>query len=473
VQDAIFREYDIRGKVGSELIIDHIYDLTLSIAWYFKKHAPLATTVAVGMDGRSHSEAIKDEVCRALVDSGFSVLFFGVCSTPALYFGLHTLPVHAGIMVTASHNPKEYNGLKLSIGTATIWGTQIAYIKDLYHQKKNILQPDRQGVVYVYDINNAYIDWLIDHFAPLKNRYMPIVIDCGNATASTVLPQLIEKMQWTGVQLLCAELDSTFSKHEADPTVEKNMYEVRNALATTNDAVCGIGFDGDADRMAAMTTDGTLLPGDKLLTLFALQMLKAYPQLSLVADIKSSEMLLQLLSLRGAHVHLSPSGHAIIKNNMKEYKALLGGELSGHFYFADRYFGYDDGIYAMMRLLELLDNTGKTLTQLLAVLPVTHSSREYRISYDEHLRGTIIETIKNAFVHRADAHMLSIDGIRVVLSYGWAIVRASNTQPVLCIRFESDTAAGLIQLKEEFMTLLNPFFDKAVLYSEFFPERNH
>ncbi len=457
MKDTIFREYDIRGKVGDELIIDEVYNFTRAMAFYFKQKNPATKTIAVGMDGRIHSEAIKNEMCRGFADSGMDVIFVGTCPTPALYYALHTLPVDGGIMITASHNPKEYNGMKVCLGTESVWGKEIGRLRDLYKAGKYV-DSDTIGTIKDQPIVDSYIDWLVDHFKHLIGMHQSVVIDCGNGAAGTVLPSLIKRMQWRNVTLLYEEVDGTYPNHEADPIVEKNMQDVKHMLSTT-DIALGIGLDGDCDRMAPMQKTGQLVPGDKLLALFAQQVLQESPGASIVFDIKSSAGLIELLDTWGGRGCISPSGHSIIKDQMKKHNAKLAGELSCHFFFHDRYFGYDDGIYAMMRLFELLNQTGKSLGQLLEVFPKKVSSPEYRIDYDEDSKHAIIQTLKKTFEGRADVDVLTIDGVRATMPYGWGIVRPSNTQPKLCLRFESDSHEGLQRVKDDFIQALTPYFD--------------
>ena len=293
MKDTIFREYDIRGKVDQELIIDQVYDLTRAIAYYFLQHNQTMKTIAVGMDGRTHSPKIKKEMCRALIDSGLNVLFLGVCPSPALYFALYNEPVDGGLMITASHNTKEYNGIKVCLGTESIWGKELQLIKKLYKEKKHI-DTKQIGTVRDYPIVPKYIDWLVNHFRSLANLDLKVVIDCGNGAAGTVLPELIKKMNWKHISLLYPEVDGTYPNHEADPTVEKNMQDVKELLATT-DFEFGVGLDGDCDRMAVMTKGGKLIPGDQLLAVFTYYLLQNNPQASIVFDIKSSSGLTELI----------------------------------------------------------------------------------------------------------------------------------------------------------------------------------
>ena len=457
MKDTIFREYDIRGKVGEELIIDEVYDLTRAIAYYFKQKNTNISSIAVGMDGRTHSPAIKNEMCRALIDSGINVIFVGMCPSPVLYFALHTISVDGGLMITASHNPKEYNGVKICLGTESIWGKDIKTIGALYKEKKYICA-DTKGTITDYPLIPSYIAWLADNFAHLKHMNLPVVMDCGNGAAGSVIPELIKTMGWNNIQTLYCDVDGTFPNHEADPVVEKNMQDVKQALATSN-AVVGIGFDGDVDRMGAMTKSGQLVPGDKLMAVYAQPIVEKNPGATVVFNVVCSSGLVEILQKWGAQPIMTPVGHSIIQEKMNESGALFGGETSCHFFFKDRHFGFDDGIYAMMRLVEILVQSEKSLEELLKVFPKKVTSREYRISCSDENKFLVVEEIKKELEKRDDVDVLAIDGVRVTFDYGWGIVRPSNTQPVLSMRFESNTPEDLQKVKQEFMRLLVPRLD--------------
>jgi phosphomannomutase / phosphoglucomutase len=459
--DSAFREYDIRGKVGTELNIDEIYHLARTMAAYFVHYNPQVKTVAVGMDGRTHSAQIKAELCRGLMDSGLDVLFIGMCPTPVMYFSLYQLPVDAGLMITASHNPKEFNGIKICLGTEVVWGAKLRELRDWY--KQQIFHPSsKKGIYREHLLINEYVDFLATHFAHLKGMDMPFIIDCGNGAAGTVIPQLITAMEFKNVELLFPEVDGTYPNHEPDPVNEKNMGALKARLAL-GDAALGIGLDGDGDRMAPMTKNGRVVPGDKLLGIFSVAVAQQFPGASVVFDIKSSGALIELLESIGCVPHMSPAGHSIIKTQMKLHNAILGGELSCHFFFADRYFGYDDGIYATLRLLELLVQSGKTLEELLAKFPHKISSTEIRIQCPDDRKEGIVQAVKKQFAERSDVTLITIDGVRAAMSYGWGMVRSSNTQPELCLRFESDTQEGLAHVKKDFAHALAPFIDTALL----------
>ncbi len=464
MQDVIFREYDIRGKVGTELVIDEVADLARAIAYYFVSKNPIVKKIALGMDGRLHSPAIKEQVVKGLTESGLDVEFIGVCTTPVMYFAMHSTNADAGLMITASHNPKEYNGLKIMLGKEGVSGQSIQEIRRMFHENR-ALNPEQKGTYTEKPLIPAYIKWLADHFKHLKGSKISAVVDCGNGAGGTVMPDLIKKMGWAHVMLQYGEVNGEYPHHEADPTVEKNMIDVKNILSSTNIAL-GIGLDGDCDRMAPMTKSGFLVPGDQLLALYAQQVVQEHPNAAVVFDIKASSALIETLATMGAVPCISPSGHSIIKNAMKTNNALLAGELSCHFFFADRYFGYDDGIYAMLRLFELLEKTGKTLDELVATIPKKISSREYRIACDDTKKQEIVQAVKDQMIKRPDVQAITIDGVRATMPYGWGLVRASNTQPALTIRFESDTLEGLNRVKEDFYKALVPYFDPAWLKTQ-------
>lgn len=461
MKETIFREYDIRGIVGTELIIEDVYGLGRAIAFYLLQLNKAVKTVAVAMDGRTHSLAIKNELCRALIDSGLDIVFLGICTSPMVYFATHTMPIDAAIMVTASHNPKEYNGFKICLGTQSLWGSQIRDIGKLYQEKKYLV-PEAMGTYKEQLIKDDYIAWHIDKFAHLRDRDMAMVIDCGNGAAGIVIPEIVAAMGWKNAQLLYEIVDGTFPNHEADPTSLKNMQDVKNAMQTT-DAVVGIGFDGDADRMGAMTKEGELVPGDKMIALFAQPMIKKYPGMTVVYNVVCSAGLTEVLEQWGAKTVMTPVGHSIIEENMHTHHALLGGETSCHFFFKDRHFGYDDGIYAMFRLVELLVESKKSLTELLKVFPQKVTSPEFRIPCDEENKYAMVHEMKGLFYQQQNAQIIAIDGVRVMKEYGWGIVRASNTQPVLSIRFEANTEKDLQRIKEDFIAVLSHYFDDEYL----------
>lgn len=457
VIETIFREYDIRGIVGDELHIAQVYDFACALAAYIAQREPLVTSVFVGMDGRTHSPHIKQALCQGLLDSGYSVISIGMCTSPILYYALSTAStLCAGVMITASHNTKEYNGFKICIGHASVWGLELQKVRSLFAKGVRLSAP-LKGTLISIDVVSAYIEYLCESFSFLKGSDISMVIDCANGAAGTVIPTLIERMEWKSVTLLYPDVDGTYPNHEADPVVEKNMQDVKHAMLVSG-AQVGIGFDGDADRMGAVTERGFLVPGDQLLALFARDVLDNNPGAAVVCDIKCSSGLLEVLQQWGAVACMSPCGHAIIKNRMAQEHALVAGELSCHFFFKDTYFGYDDGVYAMMRLLTILHTKQQTLGTLLQFFPVKCSTPEYRVTCDVTVRAHLIQDICAHFARIPNVDITTIDGVRVTFPYGWGLVRLSNTQPVVSMRFEGTEADDLARVKQDFIEALQPHF---------------
>ncbi|MFH1644053.1 MAG: phosphomannomutase/phosphoglucomutase [bacterium] len=475
----IFREYDIRGIVDQEFKIEESYKLALSIITYFKQKDPNITKIIIGMDGRTHSPAIKDQAIKAVTEMGIDVIDIGLVPTPVFYFSLFQLKATSGFIITASHNPKEYNGIKICLNKKSIWGKQIQEIRQIcekdsfYEAKSEILhslsatenenQTKKTGNIENYEIIPKYIDWITLHFEHLKDLNINAVIDCGNGTAGTIFPQLIKKMNWKNVKLLFESVDGTFPNHEADPTTYKNMHDVKKELETNQSINLGIGLDGDCDRMTPMTKTGFLVPGDQLLAVFAKKIVADNPGAPVVFDIKASSGLIELLKKWGAVDIISPSGHSLIKDALIKNNALLAGELSCHFFFNDRYFGYDDGIYAALRLFEIIHETERDLDHLLKIFPKKISSPEIRIECKEEEKESIVENVKQFFAGKKDNVNITIDGLRTQYPDGWGLVRASNTQPVVCFRFESDTKEGINKIKNDFYQALKLNFNEKEL----------
>lgn len=460
--ESIFREYDIRGVIGHDFPLEKTYDLGRAIITYLKSNTIPFTHIVIGRDARSHSASINTSLTQAFIDSGINVIDLGEVPTPVFYFAMHHLAQTAGLVITASHNPKEYNGIKFW----GLWGTQIQEIKSIYQTKSfSPLAENKGSTTFYTTIIDEYIAYLVDHFAHLKNIQVDTFFDCGNGMAGAVMPKLIKQMNWKNAPLIFEEVDGQFPNHEADPTEPENMRFVQHALKVNQSITLGIGFDGDCDRMSPMLKNGSLVPGDKLLALFAQKVLKLNPNASVVFDIKASSALMDVLASLGAKQILSPSGHSNIKDAIKKNPAiLLGGELSCHFFFNDRYFGYDDAFYAALRLIEMLYESHASLEQLLTVIPMRVSSREIRIKCNSDAeKVVIVNHVKKIFLAKENIDLITIDGIRAQMPYGWGLLRASNTQPVICLRFESDTLEGMTHVKNDFSQALDGFFTSTEL----------
>jgi phosphomannomutase / phosphoglucomutase len=459
MQDHIFRTYDIRGKVGSELSIDQVRKLGRAIAFYYKQQDPSIQTIAVGMDGRVHSPAIKKELVAGLQESGFDVVFIGVCPSPTLYFSEYWLGVDAALMITASHNPQEYNGIKICMRTKSVFGPEIKTILEYFKQDKQV-DSNTPGSYSERLLAGEHVEFLKRLFPHLVGIDVNAVFDCGNGATGAVVPELIKQMEWKRAYMLCADVDGSKAVHEADPTVDANVADVKLAMQEKK-AILGIAFDGDGDRMGALTSAGDLVAGDKLLTLYSHKILQELPrnEVVVVYDVKCSNVVKQSVEQRCGSVKVAPSGHAFIKKYMQKEDAVLGGELSCHFFFHDRYFGFDDGVYAALRLIELLVQSKKTLSELLEIIPHRESSPEFRIACKQGEGPIIVEKVKQCFSSRKDVEITTIDGVRVDTQDGWGLVRASNTQPAICIRFESNSTQGLLRIRESFIKALEPCFE--------------
>lgn len=450
----IFRQYDIRGIVGADLFVDTTYDLGRAIAAYLHKHNPKEKTILVGMDVRTHSIALHRELVRGFVDSGYIVVSLGVCTTPMLYYATHTTPCVGGVMITASHNPKEYNGFKIVLGNDAIWGEAIQEIKELYLKRAKVTVSEF-GTYFQGDIQKAYCTWLLEQFPLLHKMDLPVAFDCANGATSVVMPQLVELFGWRNAQLLYATPDGTFPNHPADPIEMHNMRDLWRYMQDNKIAI-GIGFDGDGDRMDALDAQGTLVPGDQLLALFTRAVAEQHPGITMVCDITTSAAVVQYTLDAGVSVKMAPCGIGSIKKYMREYNSPIGGELSCHFIFKDnRGLGFDDGIYAALRLLEIIVKTKTPLHTLCAEFPRCVSSPQYRVACKEEAKNELVQSVKERFALRSEVSLLTIDGARVLFPNGWGLVRPSNTLPVMVFRFEASDTAALAAIKKEFADLLS------------------
>lgn len=458
----VFREYDIRGIVGSELQLETMNKLAAAIITFLKQHYPLTTSILIARDARVHSQPIHDIFVTTALNLGFNIVDLGVVPTPLMYFAVHTLGNPAAICITASHNPKEYNGIK-------IWGVAgalIQEIKNIFISEKFIEPTGKKGFLSSVDVVSAYCKYIKDRFPMLIGKDVNAVMDLGNGAACTIVPRLVNEMNLGNVEFIFDELDGTFPNHEPDPTVAEHMHVLAEKLRADSTKKVGLGFDGDCDRMNPMTLQGKLIAGDHLLALYADEVLKNHPGAGVVCDIKSSGALIDVVKKNGGTAIISPSGHSHIKRAMKEHNAALGGELSCHFFFNDTFFGFDDGIYAAFRLLQILEYSGKTVDQLIDAIPQKVSSPEYRIqcSSDEQ-KVAIVEHVRGILDAYPELELVTIDGIRAHMPEGWGLVRASNTQPVICLRFESDNKDGLEKIKTFFAGMLTPYFSHEELRS--------
>ncbi len=441
---ALFREYDIRGIVGAELTNQVAEEIGRAFATMGRDRG--LKTVAVGRDGRNSSPALRDSLVRGLTAGGLNVVDVGVCPTPVLYFSLFHLPVDGGVMITGSHNASEYNGFKLCVGKEAIHGEDIQHLRKIVEKGKF---SSGSGTVTQRPVIPDYLAYLKKNFASVQGKGLHVVIDCGNGAAALVAKAAVEQLGCRVTGLYC-ELDGRFPNHHPDPTVVDNLQDLIATVKKTK-ADVGIGYDGDADRIGAVDEQGQILWGDRLMVIYARDILAARPGSTIISEVKASQSLYDDIKARGGRPIMWKTGHSLIKAKMKEEASVLAGEMSGHMFFADRYFGYDDAIYASCRLIEILVKTGKPLSSLVADLPQTSVTPEIRVDCPDPIKFDLVKRVQGRFLdyaasRRPFAHpnltireVITIDGVRVVFEDGWGLIRASNTQPALVLRFEASS----------------------------------
>jgi phosphomannomutase/phosphoglucomutase len=428
----IFREYDIRGVVGVDLSDDLVRDIGRAFAAYMRERG--RTKASVGRDCRLSSDRFGALVMEGMAQGGLSVVDLGVVPTPLFYFSLFTLDVEGGIMVTGSHNPPEYNGFKVACGKSTLYGPEVQEIADIMEGRRFVAG---KGAVTTYPrIKEEYYAFLRKNIS--IGPGLKVVVDAGNGTGGVVAVPIMEEMGVAVTPLFC-EMDGRFPHHFPDPTVEKNLEQLRAAVLAAQ-ADLGIGYDGDADRIGVVDNEGKVIWGDYLMIIFAREIIARHKGASFVSEVKCSKHLFADIAGRGGRPIMWKAGHSLIKQKMKETGALFGGEMSGHMFFADRFFGFDDAIYASLRLLEILGRDGRRLSEFLKDLPPTWSTPEIRIDCPEQIKFDVVRKMTEYYRQRFD--IVDTDGVRVVLPDGWGLVRASNTQPILVLRFEADSAAA-------------------------------
>lgn len=433
----IFREYDIRGVAERDLTSDGIFSIGRAYGTYLRRQKKM--TVALGRDCRVSSPRIHDSLVKGMLSSGLNVVDLGLTTTPCLYFGIHHLSTDGGIMITGSHNPPDHNGLKMCIGTGSLFGTQIQDLKAMIDRGDF---DSGEGKLTSREIIPDYFDYLFKAFQ--FKRKLKVVIDCGNGMTGLIVPRLIERFGHDVINLY-TEPDGRFPNHPADPSEPENLHDCIESVKK-NKADIGLAFDGDGDRVGVIDHEGNIIPGDKLMILFSRSILKEVPGATFLADVKCSNLLFEDIRAHGGKAIMWKTGHSIIKSKMKEEGALLAGEMSGHIFFKHRWFGFDSGIYSACRMLELLDLENKTIPQLLADVPRTFATPEIRVDCPDEIKFEIVRRAVEDF--KKKYKVVDIDGARVEFADGWGLVRASNTQPVLVMRFEAQSEKRLAEIRK-------------------------
>jgi phosphomannomutase/phosphoglucomutase len=442
---AIFREYDIRGLAEKDFDAGFARRLGEVVGGLVRERG--GKRVAVGRDCRASSDPYGAAAIDGLLSTGLHVYDIGVCPTPLLYFSLFHLDLDGGIQVTASHNPSEYNGFKVCLGKETLYGAQIQDLRTRMEQREP--RKSGGGKRESYAIIPPYQKHLLGN-VPSLARPLKVVIDAGNGVGGPVAPPIFRRLGCEVWEIACVP-DGSFPLHHPDPTVPENLeWLIRKVKEERADV--GIAYDGDADRIGVVDEKGTILWGDELLILFARDVLKSHPGAVVISEVKCSQRLFDDIARHGGVPVMWKAGHSLIKAKMKETRALLAGEMSGHMFFADRYFGYDDAIYASLRLIELVARLGKPLSALMADLPKSFSTPEIRVDCADERKFEIAEKAKEFF--RRHYPIVDVDGVRVQFPEGWGLIRASNTQPALVLRFEATSDEKLREYRQIIETKL-------------------
>jgi len=435
---AIFREYDIRGIADVELGDIDIELLGRAVGTYLRRHG--GDRVNLGRDCRLSSARLRNALICGLKASGCHVADIGVVPTPLLYYSVFHLQAAAGVMITGSHNPPEYNGFKIVCGPSTIHGEEIQEIRRLIDGRDFLTGPGSEQSV---DVAEPYVNEIAAqfHFA----RRIKVVIDAGNGTGGPVMHRLLQKLGCEATELFF-EMDGRFPNHHPDPTVVENLSALAEAVRKRG-ADLGIAFDGDTDRIGAVDEHGNVVYGDRLMIVYAREILTRKPGATFIGEVKCSQLLYDDIRKRGGNAIMWRTGHSLIKAKMKEAHAELAGEMSGHMFFADRYYGFDDALYAACRLMEIVAQSGKPLSAQLADLPQTFTTPEIRVDCPDNVKFEVVRRVTERF--RRTHAILDVDGVRVLFPEGWGLVRASNTQPVLVLRFEASTPELLEEYRKE------------------------
>ncbi|HXH71159.1 MAG TPA: phosphomannomutase/phosphoglucomutase [Pyrinomonadaceae bacterium] len=443
----IFREYDIRGIVGRDLTEENVAILAKAIATFFVRNG--AKRIAVGFDARASSPVFQDLLIKSFNDCAIDCVNIGKVPTPVLYFAVFTRAVDGGVMITGSHNPPDHNGFKICLGKSTLFGSQIQEIK------KIALSNDFAegfGTTETTEVLEDYKKEILSRIN-LGNQKLKVVVDGGNGMGGVTAVPIYKKLGCELVELF-TEPDSNFPNHHADPTVVENLQDAIKTVRETG-ADLAIAFDGDGDRIGVIDETGRIIWGDELMVLFSRAVLQENPNSTIIAEVKCSQKLFDDIESRGGKPLMWKAGHSLIKAKMKETGAVLAGEMSGHIFFADRFYGFDDATYAGARVLEILSKTDKSLSELLSDLPETFSTPELRVDCADERKFEIVQKIADEFA--ATNEVITIDGARILFANGWGLVRASNTQAILVLRFEADSEESLAKIRETIESRVNYF----------------
>lgn len=440
IDHSVFRAYDIRGVIDKDLDEHSFYSIGIAIAcllYNLKRHQ-----IFVARDGRLTSQRLALALKQGLLDSGIDVIDLGAVATPVMYYATSTQKIDSGLMVTGSHNPADYNGIKMVLAGRTLVQKDIDILYDFVVSGQRITGTGKETAQDIIDEYSQRVISDIQVKRPLK-----VVVDCGNGIAGPVIPRVIAQLGCEVIPLYC-DVDGRFPNHHPDPTIEANLIDLKKAV-TEHKADIGLAFDGDADRLGLITNTGEMIWPDRLMMLYALEVLGRLPGTTIVFDVKCSSHLEKVIQTAGGVAKMCPTGHSIVKGVMREEHAALAGEMSGHLFFKDRWYGFDDALYSACRLLEIVSSSPLTVSEQFKSIPNSINTPEIKIPIAEKDKFLFMKRFSEQ-AQFAGARIVAIDGLRVEFAKGWGLLRASNTSPFLVARFEAEDVDTLIQIQRLF-----------------------
>ncbi|MGB5195190.1 MAG: phosphomannomutase/phosphoglucomutase [Polyangiales bacterium] len=446
----VFRQYDIRGHAERDFGDDFVDALGRALGTFYAERG--LKRIAVGRDCRLSSPRLHEALCVGLRQTGMNIVDIGVGPTPLLYFAVHHLDLDGGVQITGSHNPPDENGFKMMVGKDSLYGADIIELRDTMESKGFLEAPG--GTLEIVDPRPAYVE-NAQQDIQLGRKDIRFAVDAGNGAGGPLALRTLRALGLDPVALLC-EMDGTFPVHHADPTDPETL-ELLKDRVLEDGLELGFAYDGDADRVGVIDARGEVIWGDKLMIILSRALLEKHPGATIIGEVKCSQTMYDDIAARGGQGILWKTGHSLIKTKMKEEGALLAGEMSGHLFFADRYYGFDDAIYATLRMLELLSHSRIPLHEMLGDVPKTFATPEIRVECDDARKFDLVQQVVEHY--RPTHALMDIDGARIQFNGGWALVRASNTQPVLVLRFEADSEERLASIRSEVESVLGRFRD--------------
>jgi len=444
----VFRQYDIRGHAERDFGDDFVDALGRALGTFYAKRG--LKRIAVGRDCRLSSPRLHEALCVGLRETGVNIVDIGVGPTPLLYFAVHHLDLEGGVQITGSHNPPDENGFKMMVGKDSLYGADIIELRDTMESKG--FQEAPGGTLEIIDPRPAYVE-NAQQDIKLGRKDIRFAVDAGNGAGGPLALRTLRALGLDPVALLC-EMDGRFPVHHADPTDPETLELLRDRVLEDG-LELGFAYDGDADRVGVVDARGEIIWGDKLMIILSRALLEKHPGATIIGEVKCSQTMYDDIAARGGRGILWKTGHSLIKTKMKEEGALLAGEMSGHLFFADRYYGFDDAIYATLRILELLSQSRIPLHEMLSDVPKTFATPEIRVECDDTRKFDLVQQVVEHY--RPTHALVDIDGARIQFNGGWALVRASNTQPVLVLRFEADSEERLASIRSEVESVLGRF----------------